>query len=88
MGAGVTTLRLQGPDDALRGTMETNFMGNVQDSQVRGSYQDGVLLFEDVDRGPSYAGSYRATVSAVGRLEGQCTTFLDKRVSSFSFARP
>jgi serine/threonine protein kinase len=87
LGAVVTTLVLEGSDDALVGSIESSFMGNVQASRVRGRYKDGTLLLEDQDRSQRYAGTYRGSLGPEGRLEGQCTTYDGDRVTSFSFSR-
>jgi len=87
LGAGVTTLRLRGSDASLRGTLETNFMGNIQASQVTGRFEGGQIYLEDNDRSASYAASYAGELTEAGRIEGQCTTFAGSRITTFSFTR-
>ncbi len=86
-GAMDAVLELDGSDDALTGTLSTEFFGNVQASTVRGSLVDGRLVLEDVERTERYNGSHVGSLVGTNRIEGQTTTYKEGRVTSFSFTR-
>ena len=65
-------IELEGPDDALTGTVTARFMGNAIVSAVRGAYDPGTrtLVLEDTEDVPD-RGRYTATLVDGPALDGR-----------------